>query len=642
MRLLKCGYSTTTEKLNIELCEFFPDAVQYAILSHRWGPASSEVSYREFADGPDRTKPGYKKIEECCKQALNDGLQYVWIDTCCIDKSSSAELTEAINAMYKWYERSSICYAYLKDIKGGIIRAISSLSTSDWFTRGWTLQELIAPKEVIFFNADWKKIGQKSLIAQDLNHITKIPIKVLLDPQEYLPDVCISQKFYWASRRRTSREEDRTYSLIGLFNISLPIIYGEGNRAFYRLQEKIMRVTVDHSIFAWHLTKPCSGLLADSPDAFAKSGDVRSMDPNFFNTLFETGSSPYQYTSKNVGLEIQLPLAETRRFRGVYVAHIACHTEKSEDPLYLILRAHQGGLPGQFFRTRLSSESLGSGIPHEVFKRKLPAIENNIWVVEPYKVWQRSIRPLPPDDLETKSDIDKRAAPLYVIHLRVPKTKSDDPKIIATYPMSNPLEGGNTKETEFITETNAGVVWVVSILLRKRVELKILMVIIESKLLWHMECDHNFQYSPLEVLDYLRSCEEFYEKCAESSGLPCTMISNPVLSEGGLAKPLESWKSEDISSGHLEMILEKLTIKAVPEVSYDPKDLFKTKCFKLCIEIDQGRKVENLNTVKEQEDSDIALAGKALRELLAKCEQFCISPSATYYVESPILIVSEH
>ncbi|KIK13064.1 hypothetical protein PISMIDRAFT_56344, partial [Pisolithus microcarpus 441] len=242
----------------------------YAILSHRWG---NEVNYDEMI-GLTAMKPrkrddvrergGYRKIIDSCKQAKKDGYGWLWIDTCCIDKRSSSELSEAINSMYRWYRNSEMCYVYLHDVDEPAIpperdfaRFGRSNGWPEWFSRGWTLQELIAPKEVEFFNQDWVAIGTKRRLRSTLEDITRIPQRVLIDEQAlrrasycWEPPL-IAHIMSWAADRKTTRVEDRAYSLLGLFGVNMPMLYGEGSRAFQRLQLEIIRVSSDHSIFAW-------------------------------------------------------------------------------------------------------------------------------------------------------------------------------------------------------------------------------------------------------------------------------------------------------------------------------------------------------------------------------------------------------
>jgi hypothetical protein len=242
MRLI----NTTTYKLE----EFLDsEAPPYAILSHRW-EENEEVMFREFNRGSskDKAKKGYKKIKKACNQATRDELGYIWVDTCCIDKSSSAELTESINSMFRWYQKANVCYAYLSDVSGP--DAKGDLGHSAWFRRGWTLQELIAPEEVEFYDGKWNFVGFKLDLAEEIASITGIQ-KGILKGQRQLKDISVAARMSWAASRETSRVEDLAYCLLGIFDVSMPLIYGEGERSFRRLQEEIVRRSNDLTIFAW-------------------------------------------------------------------------------------------------------------------------------------------------------------------------------------------------------------------------------------------------------------------------------------------------------------------------------------------------------------------------------------------------------
>ncbi|KAI1347725.1 HET-domain-containing protein [Xylaria sp. FL0043] len=190
---------------------------------------------------------GYWKILKTCLQARKDGLNYLWVDTNCIDKTSSAELSEAINSMYSWYYSSSICYAYLSDVQ---ITDLNSFRQSRWFRRGWTLQELLAPRTVRFYSSDWTPIGTKNHLASLLANITRVDEKYLLYAED-IRSASVAQRMAAVADRTTTRPEDIAYCLLGLFNVNMPLLYGEGAMAFVRLQEEIMRVSDDHSLFAW-------------------------------------------------------------------------------------------------------------------------------------------------------------------------------------------------------------------------------------------------------------------------------------------------------------------------------------------------------------------------------------------------------
>ncbi|PGH07613.1 hypothetical protein GX51_01621 [Blastomyces parvus] len=282
-----------------QLEEFPDDCIPpYAILSHRW--QADEVIFRELEASPEFTGPRFRKLFDTCAQAFGNGIDYVWADTCCIDKSSSAELSESINSMYEWYRCAEVCYVYLNDVIESSVTENSSFHSSVWFTRGWTLQELIAPAKVQFFNAEWQALGSKVDLKDEISAITRIPVPVLigaLAPQ----DVSIAQRMSWASHRVTTKVEDIAYSLLKLFDVNMPILYGEKEKAFIRLQEEIMKQSDDQTLFAWKISdsRTYHGLFAKSPAAFADSSDiVPSTSP--------WNRSPYSVTNK--GLSIEVPM----------------------------------------------------------------------------------------------------------------------------------------------------------------------------------------------------------------------------------------------------------------------------------------------------------------------------------------------
>ncbi|KAK4183261.1 ankyrin repeat-containing domain protein [Podospora australis] len=289
MRLLK------TKTSRLEFDEFSGREIPlYAILSHTWGP--EEVSLQDILSDDDGTydkikhRAGYRKILRTRDIAASHGFDYVWIDTCCIDKSSSAELSEAINSMYRWYEESDMCYAYLEDMlfipikysrsyKTGYRNFYEALKPCRWFTRGWTLQELIAPAAVMFYDREWTEIGDKQSLATMLCEITTIPDTILLR-QSSPASASVAERMSWASIRETTRPEDLAYCLLGIFDVNMPMLYGEGDKAFIRLQEEIIKASDDHSIFAWSapLDNLGNGPLATSPAAFLNSGNFVPLD----------------------------------------------------------------------------------------------------------------------------------------------------------------------------------------------------------------------------------------------------------------------------------------------------------------------------------------------------------------------------
>jgi hypothetical protein len=244
MRLLQCNsdgeFSLTEDLVGSKIPE-------YAILSHTWGADTEEVTYRDLIDGTGKKKGGYKKIRLCEAQARRHGLQYFWVDTCCIDKSSSAELAEAINSMFRWYYNAAKCYVFLADVPRTTVDSEdqshqlpweSAFRTSRWFTRGWTLQELIAPKSVEFFSKDWELLSDKELLERHICEITRIPSKALRGGP--LAEFSVTERMSWLETRQTTREEDMAYSLLGIFDVNMPLIYGEGReKAFKRLREEI-------------------------------------------------------------------------------------------------------------------------------------------------------------------------------------------------------------------------------------------------------------------------------------------------------------------------------------------------------------------------------------------------------------------
>ncbi|KAK5658012.1 hypothetical protein OQA88_2566 [Cercophora sp. LCS_1] len=239
--------------------EDFPSAYHvpaYAVLSHTW--EDDEVLFHEMVTAPSAAKrrKGYGKILKAAQLARARGLSHVWVDTCCIDKSSSAELTEAINSMYRWYECAGACIAYLSDLApGNDLDLPEGLDKCRWFTRGWTLQELIAPRHVDFYDAAWSFRGSKANLSDCITRITGIE-KDVLDHTTPLANLSVAKRMSWAAKRQTTRIEDIAYCLLGIFDVNMPMLYGEGEKAFIRLQEKIIQSSCDLSIFAWTYHPP--------------------------------------------------------------------------------------------------------------------------------------------------------------------------------------------------------------------------------------------------------------------------------------------------------------------------------------------------------------------------------------------------
>ena len=371
--------SSIMRLLNTETLEFeeFVDLPEepYAILSHRWG--AEEVSYKEYRKTRALVKgrSGYKKIVKFCEIAQQRGYRLAWVDTCCIDKRSSAELSEAINSMYRWYGESAECFVWLEDYEvSGLDK--TALAQCKWFTRGWTLQELLAPSCCTFFSASWDVVGHKhgsknhndtcvcqqgrgnrecgTDITPDLARITSINL-LCLTSRDFIPYVSAAERMSWASNRVTTRLEDRAYSLLGLFQINMPLLYGEGTKAFRRLQEEIIKDHEDLSILCFNdplLFNPkaeilwdtrAEPILAKSPDAFREGDRVTC------STVKRARLEPALIASQGIRMRlcayetvIECPLndgMQIARLR-VYALPLDCSQEArlaKRRPLYLIV-----------------------------------------------------------------------------------------------------------------------------------------------------------------------------------------------------------------------------------------------------------------------------------------------------------------
>jgi len=297
---------------SIQLIDFITPPKTYAILSHMWG--DEEVSFQEIHNPSARGKKGYAKIVSFCGLARQHGYQYVWVDTCCIDKTSSSELSEAINSMYRWYAESSLCYAYLEDITTGreFDQRYTMWKHSRWFTRGWTLQELLAPRIVVFYNYFWEFLGSRSHdMEYGIASATGIDTDILRR-QRRVSLASVAERMSWASRRQTTRREDMAYCLMGLFDVNMPLLYGEGGKAFIRLQEAVLAKTDDQTILAWPGdNKGGSGALAPDVSYFAECGGLVP----YFQTTSEE-SVPWSMTS--LGLRLRVPIYHPSIYEHLY------------------------------------------------------------------------------------------------------------------------------------------------------------------------------------------------------------------------------------------------------------------------------------------------------------------------------------
>ncbi|CAD6587846.1 MAG: hypothetical protein ASARMPREDX12_003026 [Alectoria sarmentosa] len=351
MRLM----NTSTLKLQ----EFIgSDIPNYAILSHTW--EEGEFLFQNMADPEALHLPGFAKISKFCERARSENLEFAWIDTCCIDKSSSAELSEAINSMYEWYRRASLCYVYLSDVsvlaQNDDEKAHMEKRFQDcrWFTRGWTLQELLAPKFVKFFDKNWVNFGSRRSLVPDLVSITGIDATHMERPHW----ASIATRMSWASSRKTTRVEDIAYSLLGLFEVNMPLLYGEGEKAFERLQHEILKASDDESIFAWrNKSLVYSGMLALSPADFSGSGGV---GPKTISRR-----SPTAMTNRGLRIDIEHHLAyriptkecDPGMDPEVHLIELACEFSMTKNPIVILLRR---SIVGSNYKRTGTSFALGS------------------------------------------------------------------------------------------------------------------------------------------------------------------------------------------------------------------------------------------------------------------------------------------
>ncbi|KAI6709734.1 hypothetical protein PZA11_002007 [Diplocarpon coronariae] len=329
----------------IELESFLGKPPPYAVLSHRW--EANEVSFEEMKPGGIRDTQKLSKIHSSCAIASRHGLEFLWIDTCCIDKASSSELSEAINSMFRYYKEAEICYTYLCDV-GSVQLTLpvdprSDFCQSVWFSRGWTLQELIAPKQMRFYNRDWAYIGSKAGLKDAICSVTKIPESFLLGGD--LTRESVSRKMSWVSSRQTTVPEDIAYCLLGLFDVNIPLLYGEGEeKAFLRIQEAILKHTDDNSIFLWRSTQreaisiPAWGMLAKSPTYFSRSPGIQGP----CSTTMATNTSA-TLTGRGVNVEFLMGPISIDNSESIYAAIIFAEGGRRSYAPLLKKLTHSGG-----------------------------------------------------------------------------------------------------------------------------------------------------------------------------------------------------------------------------------------------------------------------------------------------------------
>jgi len=374
---------------NMVLEEFFGDHIpSYAILSHTWGQNHEEVHFGEIGTTSAHQKPGYQKIRYLCQQAATDGLRWAWCDTCCIDKSSSAELSESINSMFQWYQKANVCYAYLSDASATEVHEekVDQMRTSRWFTRGWTLQELIAPEKVVFYGRDWKFLGDKRSLVNYLCGITGVNFGALALPWA-LPSYSIATRMSWVSSRTTTRTEDQAYCMLGILGVYMPLLYGEGQNAFRRLQEELIKISDDETIFAHSGPK----VLAVCPQEFSFGRDL--------TILKKDKSTPYSIT--NAGLHIHMRVlklevdARSTYERGVSALGILnCHrnNDKSRNR-YLALPLELTGIDSTYRRAPSSLQWVdvdeATSVEYQTIFIQLQAVQiSRITLLEDYDRFQ--------------------------------------------------------------------------------------------------------------------------------------------------------------------------------------------------------------------------------------------------------------
>jgi hypothetical protein len=300
--------------------------LKYATLSHRWLPDKQEPLHhqilKEQMEVPDDHKPGWEKLQRFCRTAKDvHNCEFAWSDTCCIDKTSSSELEESIRSMFRWYRNSHVCIALLSETADLAALQLQEKGESGekavdaWFERGWTLQELLAPSQIKFYGANWKPLIQGStndrdnrdsqVIMEKISTLTDIDMD---DLKSFTPGIDrVPEKMLWASRRRTTRIEDIAYCLIGIFDISIMIAYGEGKRAFFRLMEEIIKRYGKWDVFLW--SGRCSrynAALPDTPHSYA-AGCIKTLRNAVEQApSYEIGDRRFVLT--NHGLEIRVLL----------------------------------------------------------------------------------------------------------------------------------------------------------------------------------------------------------------------------------------------------------------------------------------------------------------------------------------------
>ena len=342
------------------------DKIQYAVLSHCWCTAGeNELPFHEIKnltiDAADKLQKldGYQRILGACKKAYDDGIEWLWAMPYCVPWGNGTDVSEAVNAMYRWCANSKRCYAYLHDVNKDHPFIETSINNSKWFLCSWTLQPSIACRDMEFVDCNWTKIRNKANMAPALSSITGIPEQALTDglPGPYNPcRPSVAQIMSWASKRETRRVEDQAYSLLGLFGVHLSVRYGEEEIAFQRLQEAIIKeYNNDHTIFAWFDGVRPGSVLANNPSCFLGSSDVIRLDPP---VAFSSGFPATAITQSKVHerfqvakgcIELWPPVILNGSGNGVQ-AKLACRRTGSRDLIALNLSVFLDGYDGVFVR----------------------------------------------------------------------------------------------------------------------------------------------------------------------------------------------------------------------------------------------------------------------------------------------------